>query len=469
MKRQHVDVAIIGGGTAGLNARRAALAHTDSVVLIEGGIWGTTCARVGCMPSKLLIAAAESAHAARRAPGFGVYPGPLRIDGEEVMARVRRERDRFVGFVLDGIEKIPAEQKIVGNARFLDNTTLDVEGMELTAGRIVIATGSRPVIAEPLLSFAESVIVNDDLFSMETLPRSVAVFGTGVIGLELAQALHRLGVDVRLFGNSGRIRPLTDPKVRDSTEEVLNREYFIAPKNPVTAIERLDQGGKIHYRDRDRRKAVFTAEYLLAATGRRPNVDTLSLENTDLELDERGVPIVVDRHTMQTSVPTIFIAGDASDQAALLHEAADQGRIAGDNAGRFPEITGGLRRSHLAVVFCDPQIAVVGESYAGLCARLGDDRFAIGEVDFSGQGRARTMLRNSGLLRVYADRKSGRFLGAEMVAPDGEHLGHLLAWAHQQELTVGEILDLPFYHPVVEEGLRTALQQVATELAGKAG
>ncbi|PIE79242.1 MAG: dihydrolipoamide dehydrogenase, partial [Chloroflexi bacterium] len=167
--------------------------------------------------------------------------------------------------------------------------------------------------------------------------------------------------------------------------------------------------------------------------------------------------------------PTIFIAGDASDQAALLHEAADQGRIAGDNAGRFPEITGGLRRSHLAVVFCDPQIAVVGESYAGLCARLGDDRFAIGEVDFSGQGRARTVLRNSGLLRVYADRKSGRFLGAEMVAPDGEHLGHLLAWAHQQELTVGEILDLPFYHPVVEEGLRTALQQVAAELAGKAG
>ena len=97
-----VDVAVIGAGSAGLPAFRAAREHTDRVILIERGPHGTTCARVGCMPSKLLIAAAEAAHGMEIAPGFGIHPGSISIDGEAVMERVRRERDRFVGFVLDG-------------------------------------------------------------------------------------------------------------------------------------------------------------------------------------------------------------------------------------------------------------------------------------------------------------------------------------------------------------------------------
>src|SRR5215468_7119782 len=110
MKQMQVDVAVIGAGTAGMTAYRSALAHTRSVVVIEGGPYGTTCARVGCMPSKLLIAAAEAAHTA----AFGVYAGPLRIDGEAVMRRVRSERDRFVGFVTEAVDGWPAEHKLQG-------------------------------------------------------------------------------------------------------------------------------------------------------------------------------------------------------------------------------------------------------------------------------------------------------------------------------------------------------------------
>jgi pyruvate/2-oxoglutarate dehydrogenase complex dihydrolipoamide dehydrogenase (E3) component len=114
--KNFVDVAVIGAGTAGLAAYRAARASGASAVIIEGGAYGTTCARVGCMPSKLLIAAAEAAHAVHRAPAFGVHvDGPLRIDGREVMARVRRERDRFVGFVIAGVENIPAWGSHPGN------------------------------------------------------------------------------------------------------------------------------------------------------------------------------------------------------------------------------------------------------------------------------------------------------------------------------------------------------------------
>jgi len=140
----------------------------------------------------------------------------------------------------------------------------------------------------------------------------------------------------------------------------------------------------------------------------------------------------------------------------LLHEAADEGRIAGENAARFPEVQPGLRRAPLGVVFTDPQIAIVGGGFAGLHAHA----IAAGEVSFEDQGRSRVMLRNHGHLRVYGDPDSQRFLGAEMVGPDAEHIGHLLAWALQAKMTVPQMLEMPFYHPVVEEGLRTALRDL---------
>ena len=120
------DVAIIGAGTAGMSAYRAALEHTSRVLVIEGGVYGTTCARVGCMPSKLLIEAAEAAHAVAGAGRFGVHTGTVAIDGREVMARVRGERDRFVGFVVDAVQSWPAEHRVLGHARFVDDHSLQV-------------------------------------------------------------------------------------------------------------------------------------------------------------------------------------------------------------------------------------------------------------------------------------------------------------------------------------------------------
>lgn len=179
MKTLNVDVAVIGGGTAGLGAYRAAKEHTDSVVMIEGGPYGTTCARVGCMPSKLLIAAAEAVHHIEKAPGFGVHPmGETKINGREVMDRVKRERDRFVGFVLEGVDSIPAEDKIRGFARFIDDNTLVVDDhTTINAKRIVIATGSRPSWPAVWNELGDRLIINDDVFEWDDLPESVAVFG----------------------------------------------------------------------------------------------------------------------------------------------------------------------------------------------------------------------------------------------------------------------------------------------------
>jgi dihydrolipoamide dehydrogenase len=458
--RNFVDVAVIGAGTAGLAAYRAARAAGANAVIIEGGAYGTTCARVGCMPSKLLIAAAEAAHAIERAPGFGVHvDGPLRIDGREVMARVRRERDRFVGFVLQGVEAIPAADRIRGKARIVDARTLDIDGRTLTARAIVVATGSRPAIPPILRGLGDRLIVNDDVFDWQDLPRSVAVFGPGVIGLELGQALARLGVRVVVLGRGGRLGPITDPVVHKAALEAFSAEFALDPDAHVTRVERLGDQVEIDYVGADGAPRTERFDYVLAATGRVPNVDDIGLENLGVARDARGVP-AHDKRTLQVGATPLFIAGDATDDMPLLHEAADEGRIAGANAATFPRVTPGLRRAPLGVVFTDPQVAIVGGGFAGLRAF----NLAAGEVSFSDQGRSRVMLRNRGHLRVYADAASGRFLGAEMVGPDAEHIGHLLAWALQAGMTVPQMLDMPFYHPVVEEGLRTALRDLDAKL-----
>jgi dihydrolipoamide dehydrogenase len=457
---KNVDVAVVGAGTAGLAAYRAARAAGASAVIIEGGAYGTTCARVGCMPSKLLIAAAEAAHAVHRAPGFGVHvDGGLRVDGREVMARVRRERDRFVGFVLEGVAAIPEADRIRGTARFVDAHTLDVDGRRVKARAVVIATGSRPTVPPMLRGLGDRLVVNDDVFDWQDLPRSVAVFGPGVIGLELGQALARLGVRVVVLGRGGRVGPITDPAVRAAAVKAFSEEFMLDPDAHVTRVERCGDEVEIDYRGPDGQARSERFDYVLAATGRAPNVDALGLDKLGLELDARGVPSF-DRLTLQVGAAPLFIAGDAADDAPLLHEAADEGRIAGANAATYPRVKPGLRRAPLGIVFTDPQIAIVGGGFASIHAPA----LAAGEVSFEDQGRSRVMLRNRGQLRVYADPSNGRFLGAEMVGPDAEHIGHLLAWALQAGMTVAQMLDMPFYHPVVEEGLRTALRDLQARI-----
>ncbi len=449
-----VDVAVIGAGSAGLPAFRAAREHTDRVILIERGPHGTTCARVGCMPSKLLIAAAEAVHGMEIAPGFGIHPGSIRIDGEAVMERVRRERDRFVGFVLDGVDRIDPEQKISGQARFVEDSRLEIGKSQVRAGRVVIASGTSPSIPDFLEEVRDRVSVNDDVFEWKTLPESVAVFGAGVIALELGQALHRLGVRVRLFGRSLRTGPITDPGVLQSAEKVFSSEFpFTAPVK-VENVESDENGVRVLYRNNEDsgvEEEVF--EQVLAATGRDPNLTELNLEQTSLKLDSRGIP-VYNPLTMQCGNSPVFIAGDVNNTLTVLHEAADEGRIAGDNAGRFPDVREGNRRSPMTVVFTDPQMAVVGKTWNDLQGR----DFVMGSVSFEGQGRSRVMLQNRGRLHLYAEPGSGRLLGMEAVGPRVEHLAHLVAWSHQQQLTVQQMLSMPFYHPVVEEGLRTALR-----------
>ncbi len=466
MSERLVDVAVIGAGTAGMGAFRAARRSTESVLLIEGAQYGTTCARVGCMPSKLLIAAAEAAHMVHKAPAFGVETAPPRINGRAVMQRVQRERDRFVGFVIETVEDWPEDQRLMGQARFLDDQTLEVTGADgtlqrITADRIVIATGSTIVIPDTFKGLGDRLVTSDGIFDWPDLPESVALFGGGAIGLELGQALAQLGVRVRLFGRGGGVGILSDPEVKEAALRAFADAFPFQPDADVRDVRRDSEQVVVTFVDTDGKTLTERFDYLLAATGRRPAVAGLGLEHTSLELDDKGLPRF-DPFTLQCGTSHVFIAGDVNHDRPILHEAADEGRIAGDNAGRFPDVRAGLRRVPMGIVFTEPNLAVVGEGFRALEARGCD--FAIGSVDFADQGRSRVMLVNQGLLRVYGEHGTGLFLGAEMAGPRAEHLAHLLAWALQQHLTVPAMLEMPFYHPVIEEGLRTALRELNRNL-----
>lgn len=453
------DVAVIGAGSAGLAAYRAAKAEGARTLLIEAGPGSTTCARFGCMPSKLLLAAARAARDANCAPTFGVKTEGVVVDAKAVMARFQRERDGFVADILQEMSDIPAADKVHGRARFAgpDSLTVDDDTL-ITAGAIVIATGARPVVPQDLRDACqERVVPHETVFDLETLPRTLAVIGAGPLGLELALAFSRLGVKTTLFDEGDRIGAVRDPAVASAVRETFEQALKLELGVQVQAKRKADGDILLSWTDQGKaRRGTF--EYVLDAAGRAPAVDHLDLNLTGLPLGDSGVP-TFDAQTLRCGASSIFIAGDVNDARPVLHEASLQGELAGRNAARRRRRRLQKRdpMPSLAIVYSDPDIAAVGAPWDEEAAR----DWVIGcSADV---GRARVDAKTPGVLRLYADAGSGALIGGEMFGPDVEHLAHLLAWAVQLSLTAKDVLALPFYHPTVEEGLRTALRDIADQ------
>lgn len=448
---QPLDVIILGAGSAGLAALREVRKRTDHWRIVNDGPWGTTCARVGCMPSKMLIEAANAYHARRALHTFGIEGADaLRVDLPAVLRRVRALRDDFVAGTLAATDA--GERAISGHARLLDAQRVEVNGQVHTARRIIIATGSRPIVPEDWLAFGDRILTTDTLFEQPTLGPRVAVIGLGPLGVEIAQALARLGVEVMAFATGNTVAGLSDPAINDALLARLKDEFIV---NVGDKAELREVAGGIQVTNGS---ATVVVDQVVAAMGRRPNLEHLGLDTLGVALDDKGRP-PIDPCTLQVGDLPVFIAGDADGDRPLLHEAADEGHIAGLNA-LAPTPRGFARRTPLAITFSQPHAAVVGQRHAD----LPQGQWVGGTVDFARQGRARVAQCNHGRLNVYAEHGSGRLLGAELCAPAGEHMAHLLALAVEQRLTVHDLLRMPFYHPVLEEGLRTALRDAASRL-----
>jgi dihydrolipoamide dehydrogenase len=452
MQERRVDVVIIGSGSAGLSALSETRRAGRSFVLINGGEPGTTCARIGCMPSKVMIHIAEEYYRRTHFGQFGIdgHEG-LSLDQSEAMKHVQELRDGFVkGVVSRSTAKLPDDVFIRDYARLLEPTLVEAGGQRFRAKAVVIATGSTPLVPAAWRQFGERLITTDEVFELQDLPGSMAIIGMGTIGLELGQSLSRMGVKITGFQRGDHVAGITDPEVNRRALELIGGEFPIH----LGATATLSDGdGKLRVAAGGIEVRV---DKVLASIGRVPMVAGLGLEALGLPLDARGVP-PVDPSTMQAGHLPVFLAGDVTGERQVLHEAADEGKIAGYNAAHIDQPPVRFRRkTPFYVNFCDPNIVAVGARFD----QIDPQRSVVGEVSFATVGRARAMGAGRGILRVYADRASGRLLGSEMIAPRGEHLGHLLAWSIEQGLTVGALLRMPFYHPVIEGALKAALSQL---------
>jgi dihydrolipoamide dehydrogenase len=459
VEERQVDVAIIGSGSAGLYAMGRVRPSGKSVVLINGGELGTTCARVGCMPSKAVIQVAEDFHRRGVFKRFGLAGEEgLNLDVSEAMGYVQDLRDMFVERVLsNSTDRMPEGMFIEGYTRFVKPNVLEMEdGQRIRADRVIVATGSRPIIPAAWQAFRDRIITTDEFFELEELPRSIAVVGLGVVGLELGQSLHRLGCDVVGVDLRDAIGGLSDPEVIKSAIEIIGKEFPLWLGHGAEITEGSNGRLKISAGENS-----IEVDRVFASIGRQPNVEKLGLELIGAPVDARGIPLY-DPNTMQVGDLPVFLAGDVTGERPLLHEAGDEGRIAGQNAVS-DSVTAYRRKTPLSITFCDPNIVQVGQSYASLDM----DTAAVGEVQMAPVGRALIMAKNKGVIRVYAEKASGTLLGAEMVCAKAENLGHLLAWSIQQGLTVGDLLRMPFYHPVIEEALQAALYDLYAKVDAK--
>lgn len=451
---KNYDVIIIGAGSGGLSARREVAKKTDNYLLIDGGTLGTTCARVGCMPSKVLIQVAEDFHRREKHAEQGILNGDqLQVDSKLVMQHVRKLRDRFVRAVVGDMESWMQTHFLKGFAKFISPHEVEVDGKVYRADKFVIATGSKPIIPQVFKGHEDALVTTDEFFELNDLEGRWAVIGLGVIGLELGQAIHRLGKSVVGIGRRKVIAGITDPVINEYAVNKFACEMNLSFEG-IQKVERSSGGIVIHSGAQK-----FEVDRVLVTTGRIAQWRNLNFEA--LGCTEHPIPEFNPKTFQLFKFPHILLAGDNTGLNQILHEASDEGKIAGYNA--VNPIQEFKTRTPLMITFCDPNIAFAGASYEELESQGRD--FEIGEVSFEGQGRSIVKLKEIGHLRVYGERQSGKILGAELMAPSGEHLAHLLSWVISQEMTVNQVLALPFYHPVIEEGLRTALRDLRGKVA----
>ena len=453
------DVAIIGAGTAGIGAFAELGKLGLSRVLIDHGPLGTTCARVGCMPSKAALHAGAQ-WATLRTLLNGAEPPVGAQRPIDLWRHARATRDMLAGNTAKRTISSAGDDLLMGRARFVGPSTLDVDGRRVEAKVVIVATGSRPVVPGFLKELGDRVLTTDTLFDLDELPANIGMLGLGAIGLEMGLALSRLGVRVVAGDIKALPAGITDPEVGQAAIARFAPELTMWLGQPMQA--KAAGTGRITVSASGGRSE--NVDMVLAALGRSPNLDGLDLAAAGVPLDDKGRPKLDDDGLRAGDAPVVF-AGDVNGVRPLMHEAVDEGLMTARLAAHIADgraIDQPQRRVPLAIVFSDPDIGAVGVAHDQLDA----GSTVIGTAKGSANGRAQVLGAPDDLIRVYADAQSGRLLGASLITSHGEHLSHLLAWAVQRGETAQQLLELPYYHPTLEELLQSALKDVVRQVKG---
>lgn len=465
------DTVIIGAGTAGIEAYKAATEGGANCILVESGPLGTSSRRTGDTPVSFLMEAGKKCHALMELDTYGISPKSkvdISLNTDHVLNNLRAARSKETGDVLSFIYRIPETNRLIGKARFVDEHTIMVnENFQVRFNSAVISTGSAPVIPFELSRYGadSGVYTTNDFFDIDHLPNSIAVFGSNREGLQIGQALSYLGVKTVVFG-SNRIWDLTDESVMHTTIDEFNDRFDLVLNTYTTAIEKTSRGFSIYYLDHTNYENHLSVETILSASIRCPKLEGLNIRSLGIKVDRFGC-IDIKQNTLQTSVDHIFAAGEVTDLNMTVDFARYQGRLAGYNVANYPNMSTAKKPIKVNIMNTDPEVAMVGMSYEEVVARAKTGRhFIAGEVRAS-EGMYRITKNDGGMMRIYCDEETKQILGAEMCLHNAGHIAHELAIAMAGNLTIDEISRLPLFKPSYEEIIRSACRSVSRNFIRK--
>lgn len=411
------DLFVIGGGSGGIATARRAAEYGAKVGIAEYDRLGGTCVNRGCIPKKLMVYTSHFPAVFQEAQGYGWSPVKSTLDWSKMIRAVNQEVDRLNGIYQRMLDK--SEVKIYRSyGKLLDPHTIEVGDTKVTADKILIAVGGQPT--RPDIPGIEHTIISDDMFTLPEQPKRIVIWGGGYIGVEFACIMHGLGSDVIQVIRRDKILRGFDDDLRTTIQESMEHHGIRILKNcAITAIEKTPQGLNISLEGEQNTEMLLADTIGLAATGRKPNLDNLGLENAGVEV-EKGA-IAVDQYSC-TSQPNIYAVGDCTDQINLTPVAINEGRAFADT--HF----GGKSRTMSyenvpSAVFSYPEAATVGLTEAEAKAKYGDDKIKIYRSKFRPMYYVLPGKEEKTLMKLIVHQETEQVLGAHMV---GDHAAEII-------------------------------------------
>lgn len=446
------DVVVLGAGPGGYIAAIRASQLGLKTAIVEKKYWGGVCLNVGCIPSKALLRNAGLAYILQNeADEFGIS-GEFTLDYTKAYKRSRKVSNRLV----KGVQFLMRKNKIEtfeGWATITDANNMTVElndgGSEtVNFKNLIIATGATTRLI-PGTELSERVVTYEEQIMEDNLPDSIIIAGAGAIGIEFAYVMKNYGVDVTVVEFLDRILPLEDPEVsKELAKHYDKMGVKIMTSTRVESIE--DKGDKVVVTvSQDGNQQKLEADKVLQAIGFAPRTEGYGLENTGVELTERGAIAINEK--MQTNVPHIYAIGDVTAKLMLAHVAETMGVIAAENIAGAPTVTLDFDMMPRAT-YCNPQVASFG--YTEEQAKEKGYEINVAKYPFQVNGKALGLNETIGFVKLISDKKYGEILGAHMIGPDVTELLPELTLARSAELTPEEIARNVHAHPTLAETLK---------------
>lgn len=462
--KEHYDLVVLGAGPGGYVAAIRAAQLGKKVAVVEKQYWGGVCLNVGCIPSKALLKNAEVAHTFNHeAKDFGIS-GDVSFDFPTAHKRSRKVSKKIVGGIHYLMKKNKI-QEINGLGHFKDAKTIEVkegddEGKTLTFDDCIIATGS-VVKTLPGIELGGNIVSYEEQILDENAPESIVIVGAGAIGMEFAYVLANYGVDVTVVEFMDRVLPNEDADVsKEIAKQYKKLGVKLLTSYKTTSVKDNGDNVTVEVESKDGKKQdTLTVGRCLVAVGFAPRVEGYGLENTGVELTERGAIAIDER--MRTNVDGIYAIGDVTAKLQLAHVAEAQGVVAAETIGGVETQELGDYQMMPRATFCNPQVASFGYTEEAAKEKWPDRDIKVATFPFSANGKALGLNESAGFTKLIADGEFGELLGAHLVGSNVSELLPQLTLAQRFDLTAGEIARNVHTHPTLSEGMKETAHGVA--------